>query len=91
MKRAVILTLILLPPAIVSAADALDPRQAVERTPGDTEAAVRHLGEMLQKDYPANLFTEFDAGRVARPSDSAHYAASNILSLQRMGTVSVHF
>lgn len=72
------------------AVDAVDPRQAIESNPGDTQGAVRHLGEMLAKHYSVPLFSDFTDRGVIRPNDSAKYAASQILSLQRMGQLSVH-
>lgn len=72
------------------AADAVNPRQEIERQPGNTQAALKHLGTMLQDRFRKNIFAEFDAPRTVRPSDAVHYAATRILSLHRMGKVSVH-
>ncbi len=63
------------------AAGRVDPREAVEQNPGDFTGAVKHLGGML-KSRPF-----FD---ISRPSESEHYAAKRILSLERMGKISVH-
>lgn len=74
----------------VCAQDAAQLRQELERHPGDIATAVGHLGTMLQDRFRKSIFAEFDAARIDRPNDTLHYAATRILSLQRMGKLSVH-
>jgi len=45
---------------------------------------------MLEDRFRPNIFAEFDDGRIHRPNESKHYAATKVLSLQRMGKLSVH-
>ena len=73
-----------------TAQNATNPQQEIERKPGDINAAVKHLSPMLQKRFRNNIFAEFDDGRIQKPNVSKHYAATKILSLQRMGKLSVH-
>ena len=91
MRRAhfIIVLLLFMSPS-VGAADAVNPQQAIEKTPGDIDAAVKHLSTMLQDRFRKDIFAEFDDGRIHRPNDSIDYAATQILSLQRMGKLSVH-
>jgi len=91
MKHAhfIIVLLLFMSPS-VGAADAVNPQQAIEKTPGDIDAAVKHLGTMLTDRFRKNIFAEFDDGLIHRPKDTIHYAAKQILSLQRMGKLSVH-
>lgn len=91
MKHAhsIIVLLLFMSPS-VGAADTVNPRQAIEKSPGDIGAAVKHLGTMLQDRFRKDIFAEFDDGRIHRPNDTLHYAAKQILSLQRMGKLSVH-
>jgi outer membrane protein assembly factor BamB len=84
MKRVIFLSLFFLP--WISAAAAPDPRKAVEGSPGDTEAAVKHLRGVLPDSTCKSIFAAFDAG-VRGPTS---FAASWILALQRIGKVSVH-
>jgi len=91
MKHAhfIIVLLLFMSPS-VGAAAAVNPQQAIEKTPGDIDAAVKHLGTMLTDRFRKNIFAEFDDGLIHRPNDTIHYAAKQILSLQRMGKLSVH-
>ncbi len=90
MRYAVILSLMLLPVQATAAQNAPNPRQEIERRPGDIDAAVKHLKVMLQDRFRRGIFAEFNAGRVVRPNESTRYAATRILALQRMGKISVH-
>lgn len=74
--------------AVAESAD--NPRQEIEGRPGDIAAATKLLGAMLQDRARKSIFTEFDTVRIARPNDDTHYAARQVLSLQRMGGLSVH-
>ena len=74
---------------ILAAQGLADPRQKIEQNPGDIEAAVKQLGGMLQGSR-MGIFAEFERGRIDRPNDSIRYAATGLLSLQRMGKLSVH-
>ena len=78
MRRVVILSLMLLLGHGAHAQGAVNPRQEIERHPGDFAVAVKHLGGML-KNRPF-----FD---ISRPDASEHYAAKRILSLERMGKI----
>lgn len=89
MKRAVFLSLLFLP--WIAAAEVPDPRKAVEGSPGDTEAAVKHLRSMLPDSACKSIFAAFDAGAsYGGTSEPINFAASRILALQRIGKVSVH-
>ena len=90
MRRMVLLILILLVGQGAHAQKAVNPRQAIEKNPGDIDAAVEHLGTMLQDRFRKNIYAEFDDGRISRPNETIDYAASRILSLQRMDKLSVH-
>ena len=85
-----IIVLLLFMSPSVDAADAVNPRQEIEKTPGDIDAAVEHLGTMLQDRFRKDIYAEFDDGRIHRPNDTIDYAATQVLSLQRMGKLSVH-
>ncbi len=90
MKHVFATTVLLLSGLAAFAQNAPDPRQAVENTPGDIDAAVKQLGLMVQDSFRKDIFTEFDAGRVDRPNQIIDYAATRILALHRMGKLSVH-
>ncbi len=89
MKRPVLFTatLLLLAHHAFGAA-APDPRREIDRRPGDIDAAIGYLEQMLEANYREDIFTSFTRG--VRPIEAAHYAATRILALQRMGKLSVH-
>ena len=75
---------------VAQVSHAATPRQEIESKPGDINAAVTHLSGMLKGHSRPNIFAELDDGRIHKPSDELHYAATRILSLQRMGKLSIH-
>lgn len=87
MKHFTRLLLLLL---VAQGVHAATPQQEVERKPGDIDNAVKQLSVVLNDRFRPNIFAEFDDGRIHRPNESKHYAATRILSLQRMGKLSVH-
>ena len=88
MKRAVFLSFFFLP--WIAAAQVPDLRKAVEGSPGNTEAAVKHLRSMLPDSACKSIFAAFDVGASYGTSEPIDFAASRILALQRIGKVSVH-
>jgi len=56
MNRFIVVLLLLLTQS-VGAADAVNPQQEIERHPGDTASAVKHLGDMLQDRFRKNTVT----------------------------------
>lgn len=87
MKHVISLILLLF---VAQGAYAVPPQQEIESKPGDVDAAVKHLSVMLKDRFRPNIFAEFDDGRIQKPNASKHSAATKILSLQRMGKLSVH-
>ena len=59
----------------------------MEQNPGNFAGAVKHLGDMLKS---RNFVYGFGEGGISRPSEGERYAAKRILSLERMGKISVH-
>lgn len=86
MRRAISFVALLLVQT-AAPAYAQDPRQEIEKSPGDIAAATKHLRTLLQD---INIFASFDMVRIDRPTETSHYAAPLVLSLQRMGKLSIH-